>query len=55
MEELARERPLVVYCSGGYRSAIAASILRANGFERVGDLAGGLAAWDSAGLASVHS
>jgi len=46
--ELRDERSLVVYCSSGYRSAIAASVLRAEGFERVGDLAGGFAAWEAA-------
>ncbi len=43
--ELPHERQLITYCSSGYRSAIAASLLQARGFERVGDLAGGTAAW----------
>jgi hydroxyacylglutathione hydrolase len=42
--ELPRDRPIVVHCSSGYRSSIAASILRANGFDRVSDLVGGLSA-----------
>jgi hydroxyacylglutathione hydrolase len=46
--ELAPEKAVVVYCSSGYRSAIAASLLLSRGFERVGDLAGGIAAWESA-------
>jgi rhodanese-related sulfurtransferase len=50
LDELPRERPLVVYCSSGYRSAIAASLLEGAGFQHVSDLAGGLAAWDAAGL-----
>ena len=33
-----------VYCGGGYRSVIAASILKANGFSNVIDIAGGFAA-----------
>jgi hydroxyacylglutathione hydrolase len=49
LDELPRERALVVYCSSGYRSAIAASLLLGRGFGRVADLAGGIAAWDSAG------
>jgi len=49
LDELPRERALVVYCSSGYRSAIAASLLLKRGWERVADLAGGIAAWDSAG------
>jgi glyoxylase-like metal-dependent hydrolase (beta-lactamase superfamily II)/rhodanese-related sulfurtransferase len=46
--ELARERPVVVYCSSGYRSTIAASVLMRDGFEHVAALAGGLNAWESA-------
>ncbi|GLZ40858.1 MBL fold metallo-hydrolase [Actinokineospora sp. NBRC 105648] len=38
-------RPTVVYCAGGYRSSIAASVLRAHGFAEVADLVGGFAAW----------
>lgn len=33
--------PTVVYCAGGYRSSIAASVLRANGFADVSDVLGG--------------
>jgi hydroxyacylglutathione hydrolase len=50
-EDLPRDRSLLVYCAGGYRSSIAASLLRHHGFPRVSELAGGIAAWDSAGLA----
>jgi hydroxyacylglutathione hydrolase len=45
MGELPHGRQLITYCSSGYRSAIAASLLQSRGFERVGDLAGGTAAW----------
>jgi hydroxyacylglutathione hydrolase len=41
--------PTVVYCAGGYRSSIAASVLRANGFADVSDLIGGFSAWAAAG------
>ena len=42
--ELDPTRPTVVYCAGGYRSAVAASTLRAHGFELVADLVGGYGA-----------
>jgi glyoxylase-like metal-dependent hydrolase (beta-lactamase superfamily II)/rhodanese-related sulfurtransferase len=42
MGELPRHRPIVVFCSSGYRSSIAASLLRRAGFEQVSDLVGGL-------------
>jgi rhodanese-related sulfurtransferase len=40
---------VVVYCAGGYRSSIAASVLRAQGFDDVSDLLGGFDAWSQAG------
>ena len=42
LDELPRDRPIVVHCSSGYRSSTAASILRRAGFEHVADLVGGL-------------
>jgi glyoxylase-like metal-dependent hydrolase (beta-lactamase superfamily II)/rhodanese-related sulfurtransferase len=43
--ELNREKLLVVHCKGGYRSSIAASILRRAGFREVVNLTGGFDAW----------
>ncbi len=48
MGELDPARPTVVYCAGGYRSSVAASLLRANGFTDVSDILGGYGAWDEA-------
>lgn len=45
--ELDPKAPTVVHCAGGYRSAIAASLLRSRGFVDVSDLLGGYAAWAS--------
>jgi hydroxyacylglutathione hydrolase len=50
MGMLPKDRALLVYCAGGYRSSIAASLLQRNGFERVGEIAGGLAGWEAAKL-----
>jgi rhodanese-related sulfurtransferase len=49
-KDLPTNRPLLVHCAGGYRSSIAASLLQQLGFGRVSELAGGLAAWEAAGL-----
>jgi hydroxyacylglutathione hydrolase len=49
-EELPRDRPLIVYCAGGYRSSIAASVLQRRGFASVSEIAGGIAAWETARL-----
>ena len=45
--ELDPRKPTVVYCAGGYRSSVAASLLRQSGFEDVSDLLGGYNAWDA--------
>jgi len=47
MTELPRDRRVFVYCAGGYRSSIAASLLQRQGFDDVTELSGGLAAWES--------
>jgi len=44
LEEFNSIAPTVVYCAGGYRSSIAASVLRANGFRDVSDVLGGFEA-----------
>ena len=43
--ELDPTRPTVVYCAGGYRSSVAASLLRQRGFRDVSDILGGYGAW----------
>ncbi|NEW45041.1 MBL fold metallo-hydrolase [Nocardia cyriacigeorgica] len=45
ISELSTDRPLVVHCAGGWRSSVAASLLRAHGIPDVSDLAGGYNAW----------
>jgi hydroxyacylglutathione hydrolase len=47
---LPRDRALLVYCAGGYRSSIGASLLQGAGFASVGEIAGGIAGWESAKL-----
>ena len=50
VQELPRDRTLLIHCAGGYRSSIAASVLQRHGFTRIQELAGGTAAWEAAGL-----
>jgi glyoxylase-like metal-dependent hydrolase (beta-lactamase superfamily II) len=45
LDQLDRTRPVLVNCAGGYRSSVAASLLRAQGFTDVSDLLGGWNAW----------
>jgi rhodanese-related sulfurtransferase len=47
LDQVPTDRSVVVYCTSGYRSAIAASILRREQSSEVSDLVGGLGAWDS--------
>jgi hydroxyacylglutathione hydrolase len=44
LSELDPEAPTVVYCAGGYRSSIGASVLRSQGFVDVSDVLGGFEA-----------
>jgi hydroxyacylglutathione hydrolase len=44
-DDLDPSAPTVVFCAGGYRSAIASSLLRSKGFADVSDLIGGYTAW----------
>jgi glyoxylase-like metal-dependent hydrolase (beta-lactamase superfamily II) len=53
--ELPRDRPLLVYCAGGYRSSMAASLLQRMGFTNVSEIAGGITAWETAKLPTVSS
>jgi glyoxylase-like metal-dependent hydrolase (beta-lactamase superfamily II)/rhodanese-related sulfurtransferase len=46
--ELDPARPVLVYCAGGWRSSVGASLLRARGFADVSDILGGYGAWDRA-------
>ncbi|CRK56034.1 Metallo-beta-lactamase family protein [Alloactinosynnema sp. L-07] len=54
LDELDPVLPTVVFCAGGYRSSVAASVLRARGFADVADLSGGFSAWLDGGFPVVH-
>jgi hydroxyacylglutathione hydrolase len=44
MEAFSKSEPNYLYCGGGYRSMVAASILKARGFDNIIEVAGGYAA-----------
>jgi len=50
LAEIPADRPVLLHCAGGYRSSIAASLLQCHGFTQVSELAGGITAWETAGL-----
>ena len=48
LDELPRDRTIVVHCQTGTRSAVVASALRAAGFDNVVELEGGYEGWEKA-------
>jgi hydroxyacylglutathione hydrolase len=52
--EVPRDRRVAVHCAGGYRSSIAASLLRREGFTNLIELAGGITAWEAANFGVVE-
>jgi len=53
--EIPRDRRIAVHCAGGYRSSIAVSILHQYGITRLGEMAGGLAAWEASKFAVTNN
>lgn len=47
LDEVPTDRPVVAFCAGGYRSSVAASLLRSAGHPDVSDLIGGYTAWQA--------
>ncbi|MFG3603096.1 rhodanese-like domain-containing protein [Micromonospora chersina] len=47
LDEVPADRPVVAHCAGGYRSSVAASLLRNAGRQDVSDLLGGYGAWQT--------
>jgi glyoxylase-like metal-dependent hydrolase (beta-lactamase superfamily II)/rhodanese-related sulfurtransferase len=55
LAELDRNAAIAVHCRGGYRSAIACSLLQSAGFAHVLNVAGGFDAWAIAQPAAAHA
>jgi glyoxylase-like metal-dependent hydrolase (beta-lactamase superfamily II)/rhodanese-related sulfurtransferase len=53
LDELDPERPVVLVCAGGARSAIASSLLRSEGFADVSDVLGGASALGTSSSCSL--
>ncbi len=49
-----RDADLVLYCGGGYRSALAADALREMGYRRVASMAGGWKRWCALGYPTAR-
>jgi hydroxyacylglutathione hydrolase len=50
LEEVPAGRRVAVYCGSGYRSSVAASLLRRSGYRDVCNVIGGFSGWQAAGL-----
>ncbi|AUC81757.1 rhodanese-like domain-containing protein [Lacinutrix sp. Bg11-31] len=50
LSEFPKNEPFYVHCAGGYRSVIAASILKSRGIHNLVDIAGGMGAIKKAGI-----
>jgi rhodanese-related sulfurtransferase/glyoxylase-like metal-dependent hydrolase (beta-lactamase superfamily II) len=53
IDEVPKDRPVLVHCAGGYRSSIAAGLLQQHGRVQLTELTGGITAWEAAGLPVV--
>ena len=50
LAEFSKDAPIYIHCAGGYRSMVAASLLKARGIHNVIDVAGGLNAIKKTGV-----
>jgi hydroxyacylglutathione hydrolase len=53
MRDVPRDTPVVLYCQGGTRASIGASLLQAQGFTDVATAPGGMGSWEAAGLPTI--
>ncbi len=49
LQAIPTDRPVLVQCQAGTRSAVAASVLQTHGYKQVTDVVGGFEAWQKAG------
>lgn len=54
MNEIDKDKSYYVHCAGGYRSVIAASILKARGFDKLIDVSGGFSAIEKTDLPTTE-
>jgi glyoxylase-like metal-dependent hydrolase (beta-lactamase superfamily II)/rhodanese-related sulfurtransferase len=54
LAEFPKDKPFYLHCAGGYRSIIAASILKARGYHNVVNVTGGFAAIKNTGIKTTN-
>ena len=50
LDALPKDRPVLIYCAGGYRSSLGASLLKRHGITGVSEIASGIEGWQAAQL-----
>ena len=53
--DIPQDRPVVIYCRSGARSAQACAFMASKGYENMHNLAGGIMAWARSGNALIQS
>lgn len=53
LDEIPRDRPVVIYCSSGYRGGMGAGLLLKHGYTEVWNMLGGTNAWKALGCPMV--
>ena len=54
LNEVPKDRPIAVVCGSGYRSSVAASLLKRHGWPEVANVLGGMGGWRRAGYDTVR-
>jgi rhodanese-related sulfurtransferase len=52
LEEVAGDKPVIVYCASGHRAAMATAALRVMGYDNVYAFPAGYGVWQAAGEAT---
>lgn len=50
LDKISKDKQLVIHCQSGFRSTIACSLLRRNGFDKIKDFSGGMQEWMANGV-----
>ncbi|WP_245232656.1 rhodanese-like domain-containing protein [Thiorhodococcus minor] len=53
-DEIPKDRPVAVVCGSGFRSSVAASVLKRRGHKAVFNVLGGMTGWEAEALPVVH-
>ena len=53
-DEIPKDRPVAAICGSGYRSSVAASVLKQRGHKQVFNVLGGMTGWDAERLPTVN-